>query len=449
MWTHILKQFERLDNKINIDICVIGAGLSGLFCAWLLNNIGFNVIVYEANDRIGGRVHSINKNGIYIEEGGEFIGLNHHLWLALANHFSLKLSNVEPELNSSIVLNGQRLSNEEIEIVQNEVSKIQQKISDDASRIKYPSQPWKENTEIQKLDYISIADKFDEWEITGNARELLSFILSNDNAASIKEQSYLGLLCQVKAGNLDPYDFWHDVESFTCSFGNTSLIDNLSKNLYIKLNSAIKSIVYHDKKINFTIANNTYVADYVVLTAPPSVWDQIEFDSTLDISKYIPKMGSAIKLINGVTTKLCNSNGLSSTIGQIWEVNQKQKEQDQSAYLSLFSGGPHVQKKDILLRGIDEIFNGEFILNLIDSDLIDWSEIPYIQTGYSYAGLGEATTVRKSLYYPVTSYNNQLIFAGEHTSADFYGFMEGALQSGCRAAMQIITQVNETHTINI
>ena len=91
----------------------------------------------------------------------------------------------------------------------------------------------------------------------------------------------------------------------------------------------------------------------------------------------------------------------------------------------------------------------EFILNLIDSDLIDWSEIPYIQTGYSYAGLGEATTVRKSLYYPVTSYNNQLIFAGEHTSADFYGFMEGALQSGCRAAMQIITQVNETHTINI
>lgn len=43
----------------NIDIAVIGAGLSGLTCARLLHEAGADVAVYEAAPRIGGRIHAL------------------------------------------------------------------------------------------------------------------------------------------------------------------------------------------------------------------------------------------------------------------------------------------------------------------------------------------------------------------------------------------------------
>jgi monoamine oxidase len=37
--------------------------------------------------------------------------------------------------------------------------------------------------------------------------------------------------------------------------------------------------------------------------------------------------------------------------------------------------------------------------------------------------------------------NGRLIFAGEHTSSDFSGFMNGGVQSGNRAAQEILQPV--------
>jgi len=39
---------------------VIGAGLSGLRCADILLQRGFHVTIWEARDRVGGRVHQVN-----------------------------------------------------------------------------------------------------------------------------------------------------------------------------------------------------------------------------------------------------------------------------------------------------------------------------------------------------------------------------------------------------
>jgi phytoene dehydrogenase-like protein len=55
------------------EICVIGAGVSGLRAAGLLPKAGFKVTVLEARDRIGGRIQQSDWFGILIDLGASWI----------------------------------------------------------------------------------------------------------------------------------------------------------------------------------------------------------------------------------------------------------------------------------------------------------------------------------------------------------------------------------------
>jgi len=72
-----------------------------------------------------------------------------------------------------------------------------------------------------------------------------------------------------------------------------------------------------------------------------------------------------------------------------------------------------------------------------DTTIQVWPEEKYTRTGYSHIGVGEIN-ITENLNNPVPEYNNQLFFAGEHTSANFTGFMEGSMQSAWRVAQQIL-----------
>ncbi len=57
------------------DIIIIGAGIAGLTCAASLARAGKKIIILEARDRTGGRIHTIHNTSfsLPIEEGAEFI----------------------------------------------------------------------------------------------------------------------------------------------------------------------------------------------------------------------------------------------------------------------------------------------------------------------------------------------------------------------------------------
>lgn len=71
---------EKREIVAEFDVIVIGAGLSGLIAARDLVNKGFKVCVFEANDRVGGRVFSTTLPGssASIDIGGEWIDSRVH-----------------------------------------------------------------------------------------------------------------------------------------------------------------------------------------------------------------------------------------------------------------------------------------------------------------------------------------------------------------------------------
>ena len=51
------------------DVVVVGSGISGLSVAYRLKRRGFDVVVYEKDDRIGGTIKTVKENGYLMEAG--------------------------------------------------------------------------------------------------------------------------------------------------------------------------------------------------------------------------------------------------------------------------------------------------------------------------------------------------------------------------------------------
>ncbi len=86
--------------KSNHDVVVVGAGLSGLHAAMLLEEQGFDVQVIEGRQRLGGRIYTLNNVPGKPEAAGEFIGANYARMINTVHKLGLEMHN--PDSGNSI-----------------------------------------------------------------------------------------------------------------------------------------------------------------------------------------------------------------------------------------------------------------------------------------------------------------------------------------------------------
>ena len=82
---------------IDRDVIVVGAGLAGLAAATKLEAQGLDVLVLEAQQRVGGRIHSMRQLGSG-EAGGTYIGAGYERVIAAASRHGVPLVDVTPVL---------------------------------------------------------------------------------------------------------------------------------------------------------------------------------------------------------------------------------------------------------------------------------------------------------------------------------------------------------------
>jgi monoamine oxidase len=101
---------------VETDVAIVGAGIAGLYAAWRLAMAGGKRIhLFEASDRLGGRIHTLHPApGLTVELGAQSIRDDHGLLLRLLRHLDVSTTGVQDESQGLVHLRGRTRSLGEI-----------------------------------------------------------------------------------------------------------------------------------------------------------------------------------------------------------------------------------------------------------------------------------------------------------------------------------------------
>ena len=444
-------------------VIVVGAGFAGLMAAASMPP-NLEVVLFEAGDRLGGRVHTLYDfipNRI-VEAGAELIGASHATWLNLARQYDLNFVELQHDIYDAeglefpVYLHGQRIPNDQLPYIHEATEEAQQQVAADAEAVVDPFQPWSSGC-AGEYDSTSLGEKLDQFASTGIVREVLEITYGNDNVKPSPQQSYLGICSLVKAGGGS--QFWDLVENFRCSQGNQALAEKLAESVRGQQNGiqffrpVTEIRISHDRVV-VQAGPDRISADYCVLAIPQSQWANINIYPPLAPQDFMISTGPAVKYLSPVSQRFWRANGLapdasSDELGLTWEATETQDDADGAGFnLSVFAGGTAARRAEeyrddppqLYDPGLDLILPG-YLANRAGTSLRDWPAEVWTATGYASPSPGDAPgrpgDIRRCGPNLSVPWQNRLIFAGEHTCFGFYGFMEGALLSGLKASQWV------------
>lgn len=445
-------------------IAVVGAGIAGLHATYLLQRAGFDVTLYEGSRHVGGRIQtdvgSVAPN-VYTELGGEFIDSTHEDMLNLANHFDFDLIDTfdesEDGLKVAYYADGKLRSEEEVIRAFKPLARI---IDDDFNQTSDDVTFDSHSSFDRKLDRTNLRDYLKRNNGVDWLHEVLEAAYVNEFGLELKDQSSFNFVWTIGTGTSDGFAVYGESDQrYKIRGGNQQIVDALADAVgdHINFGHRLQELSLRSGgayRLTFDRpheSDRTVEFDLVILTIPFTVLRNIELHVPLpDIKKKaIRELGYGInaKLILGFQNKFWRHLGYSGDAyvdlpyQSGWDASRLQ-EDDHGAY-TIYPGGNkaadlrHGSEQDQakrLLPGLNKAFPGVKDRWLGTALRAYWPSNPYVLGSYSAYMPGQWTGIRGAEPTPV----GNLYFAGEHTSLDWQGYMNGGAESGRFAAEAII-----------
>jgi monoamine oxidase len=448
-------------------IAIVGGGLAGLSAAYALKQAGYNPQVYEAHpSRVGGRCWSFKfANGQVAEHGGELIDQGHTAVRQMAQSLGLTLDNLlQAEVNgteATYYFDGRPYSFDD---ATNDLKAIWQQVHSDVSAASYPTQYNLSTQRGRELDAMSITDWIRAYVPGGTSSklgQLLDVAYNIEYGGECSVQSSLNMLYLLGySGQGQLRIFGPSNEKYHVRGGNDQIPAALAQKLSGQINVGSELVALRQNSggtwtlsITQGAATRDVTADHVVLALPFSI-----LRSSVDLRRagFPPRKTTAINELGmGTNSKLHVqfNNRLWNTLGSngetyadtgyqnTWEVTRGQA--GNGGVLVNYTGGnigasfgsgtPASRAKQFLgqiepvLPGITKQWNGNAAIDW-------WQGYQWTKGSYSYWKVGQYTKFGGAEGEAVGTCH----FAGEHTSVDFQGYLNGGVETGQRAAAEIV-----------
>jgi monoamine oxidase len=410
-------------------VIIIGAGLAGLTAAKMLKASGFDVVVLEAQSKVGGRLRTDRSLGVAFDEGASWIhGIDKNPITRLANESGMQTFHTKDEDWKAYDIKGALIDSAKFDQVEKEYEKILNTL------MKSGKANQSFETVFNQLHPNKINDRL--WKF------LLSTYLTFDT----------GDLDKLSSLYYNEGEVFGGIEKIATN-GYDTIPNYLAKNINIQLNQRVTKIDYSTKKAKVSHNGTTSEADFVIVTVPLGVLKagKIEFLPTLPSTKKeaIQKVGMS-----------CVNKFLLTWDKAFWDdvqyiaytpetrdkfnyfVNVKKFHPSVNALIT-FAYADYARKTETMTdtQIIDEIMThlrdiyGNNIPMPTKMLRTKWQSNENAYGAYSYTAVGTEMEHFEELAEAV---NNQIFFAGEHTEVDYFSTAHGAYLSGVREAEKII-----------
>ncbi len=456
------------------SIAIIGGGVAGLTAAYRLQAVGVKPIVFEASNRWGGRMftHYDFYKGMFCELGGEFVDTNHEDLQKLGAELGVEMQKLAAEGDGDDLYFFKGNFNTPKDMIDPEKQSgafwpVAKQIAADADKLTDKEENW--TPYAAKLDEMSLKayleqfrGKTDDWVI-----DVLDVAYNIEFGLETEDQSSLNMVDFITTDMSKPFQmFGESDEVFRIKGGSSALINALLAALEgkadLRLGQPLLALDVKGGKIvtSFDAQEGTRseTFDAVILALPFTKLRQVKGLERLRLGaeklKTIRELGygSNAKILQGTTSRVWRgpdsglpapSNGTFYTdlgFQNLWDSSRAQPG-DAGIITDYLGGKPGLADPktalDIFRDGLPKM-SPKMAESVDPSAVLVWFWITYPYTLGSYASAkpGQYTTMLELAGEPAL--HGRLQFAGEHTSSDFLGYMNGGVQSGNRAAAALI-----------
>ncbi|MEM9213639.1 MAG: FAD-dependent oxidoreductase [Cyanobacteria bacterium P01_F01_bin.150] len=446
-------------------VLVVGAGIAGLTAAYRLQQAGVAADVVEARNRVGGRIHSRENalgTGYTIELGGEWIDTGHTAIRGLIEELEFELTDLKPlEANlipKTFFFEGRHISSQEI---LRDFGSVAQKVDADYASIEDYEDYTQEHPAATALDRLSISEYLEQIPTSSAVRKLLETSYTTFYGLDAEEQPSLHLIYTLGTTTDELSLYGESDERFYLRGGNAQIPRRLANRLKrpVELETILEAVSETgDGRYRVSLrsgqCSQERVYDHVLITLPMPVLRNVDFKLEMPPVKRLGietmGWGTNNKMITAYQEKVWrnrhNSTGESySDLGyqETRECSVTRGQEGTSLFLNYLGGKhglefeftPSKQAVEQTTEQVDRVYPG-FKQAQISQQVVrsGWRGDRFSRGSYSCYKVGQFT----QLYGSEGERVGNIFFAGEHTSAEYQGYMNGGCETGERAAQEIL-----------
>jgi monoamine oxidase len=448
-----------MPERIDADVCIVGAGYAGLTAARRLRQGGKSVAVLEARDRVGGRIWTQTlSDGTTIDRGGGWLGPKHDAIFGLAGEVGVstyktwvkgahllvgegrtrRYTGLIPKISPLAVLS--------IALAQYRIDRLAKKVPLDAPWTAARAEEWDAKTVAWFIEHSGIR--------TTIARDLFEMAVRGLFTGPLDETSFLNLLLLVRGhGSINTlFSIENGSQENLVHGGAGSFAARVGDDggAAVRLGAPVRSVTQSDDRVAVEADGVSVTARHAVLAVPPALALEIAFSPALPDDRTALYRGAVagpesktLVVYDEPFWRADGFSGQSAEPGSASEVTIDASPPSGAGVIASFAFGAVADRVDAL----DPSVRRKAVLDALTARVGPRAASPvdYVETAWWKE---EWTRGCSMAHFPpglLTRYGHllrepfgRIHWAGTETSIVSHGAIDGAVRSGERAATEIL-----------